>query len=133
MRAVSRAGGRIEREVPFSLRVPVTGLLPLLPAVRHAVEADPRWLEGSWSRALDEAWAVVQGRIDCVFEEKGVWHLLDWKTDRGSAAVLAERARGYAWQMRIYEDAVRRLWGKPGETWLAFIAAGMALPVEAAA
>ena len=43
------------------------------------------------------------------------------------------RARGYAWQMRIYEDAVRRLWGKPGETWLAFIAAGMALPVEAAA
>ena len=48
---------------------------------------------------------VVQGIIDCAFEEDGRLILLDYKTDRVEALeVLKER---YAEQLRLYRRAMR--------------------------
>ncbi len=55
---------------------------------------------------------VVQGAVDCLFEEPdGGLVVLDFKTDRvanGAALALA-----YGEQLRIYGDAVRRMTGRP--------------------
>jgi ATP-dependent exoDNAse (exonuclease V) beta subunit len=130
LRRASRAGA-VEREVPFSLRYPVTGLLPILAPVREAIAADPRWSEPPWKTSLDEAWVIVQGRIDCVFrEDGGRWCLLDWKTDAVGEDALAARAATYEWQMRIYRRAVERLWGEVGGAWLAFLRPGRVVAVD---
>lgn len=122
--------GRVEREVPFTLRLPVTELLPILSPAREAIEADARWRQPAWRAALEAAWVIVQGRIDCVFrEEDGRWHLVDWKTDRVDATGAAARAAAYSRQMQIYRQAVSRLWGTGGEAWLVFLAAGEAVPI----
>lgn len=123
--------GAVEREVPFSLKVPVRRLLPLLGDLRRVIEADPRWATGSWSGALDETWVLVQGRIDCLFVRDGRWCVIDWKTDRLRPDDVAERARAYEVQMQLYRDAVAGLWGDPGSTWLAFIASGAVVEVGA--
>jgi ATP-dependent helicase/nuclease subunit A len=127
--AAAAVPGAVEREVPFSLKVPVRRLLPLLGDVRRAIEADPRWATEAWSRALDEAWVLVQGRIDCVFVRDGRWCVVDWKTDRLRPDEVAERARAYEVQMRLYCDAVAGLWGEPGSAWLAFVASGTVVRV----
>lgn len=113
--------GAVEREVPFSLKIPVRRLLPFLGDLRRAIEADPRWAVGSWSLALDAAWVLVQGRIDCLFVRDGRWCILDWKTDRLRPDEVAVRARVYEVQMRLYREAVAGLWGEPGSAWLAFL------------
>jgi len=52
---------------------------------------------------------IVQGIIDCAFEEDGALVLLDYKTDRvESMAVLVER---YREQLRLYRRAMRRCFG----------------------
>ena len=53
---------------------------------------------------------VVQGIIDCAFEEDGRLILLDYKTDRVEALdVLRER---YAEQLRLYRRAMKECFGK---------------------
>jgi len=114
--------------VPFSLRLSAQELLPALPSIEEAIRRDPRWQRPPWETALREAWVVIQGRIDCVFcDADGRWSLIDWKTDHLTRGMLAERVAAYAWQMRIYREAVRRLWGEPGDAWLVFLALGEAV------
>ncbi len=132
-RALSAAAsvpGAVEREVPFSLKMPVRRLLPFLGDLRHAIEADPRWAAGAWSLALDSAWVLIQGRIDCLFVRDGRWCILDWKTDRLRPDEVPVRARAYEVQMRLYREAVAGLWGEPGSAWLAFIASGAVVEVD---
>jgi ATP-dependent helicase/nuclease subunit A len=121
----------VEREVPFSLKMPVRRLLPMHAELRRAIAADPRWAEGTWARALDESWVLVQGRIDCLFRCDNRWSVLDWKTDRLGPDEIAERARAYRVQMGLYREAVTGLWGVPGQSWLVFVAAGEAVEVGA--
>jgi ATP-dependent helicase/nuclease subunit A len=131
-RALSAAAsvpGAVEREVPFSRKIPVRRLLPFLGDLRRAIEADPRWTAGPWSLALDSAWVLVQGRIDCLFRRDDRWCILDWKTDRLRPDEVAARARAYEVQMHFYRDAVAGLWGEPGSAWLAFIASGAVVEV----
>ena len=127
--AATATPGAVEREVPFSLKMPVRRLLRFLGELRRAIGADPRWAVGSWSLALDSTWVLVQGRIDCLFVRDGRWCILDWKTDRLRPDEVALRARAYEVQMRLYREAVAGLWGEPGSAWLAFLASGAVVEV----
>ena len=81
------ASGKIMREKKFTLRIP-------------AAEFSPD--------AAGES-VVVQGIIDCAFEENGALVLLDYKTDRvESMEVLRER---YGGQLAYYRRAMRECFG----------------------
>jgi len=54
----------------------------------------------------------IGGRIDLLFEGAGgLWHVVDYKSDRVSAAGAGAHARRYALQMMIYLAAARRQFG----------------------
>ncbi len=74
--------------------------------------------------ASDET-LLVQGSVDCCFEEDGQWVLLDYKTDRADDVdSLIERYRP---QLSLYARALERITGKPvKETWLCLLTAGTA-------
>ena len=68
---------------------------------------------------------LVQGAVDCCFEEGGGWILLDYKTDRADDIdALIDR---YQPQLALYAKAIERITGKPvRETWLCLLTAGEA-------
>ncbi len=73
-----------------------------------------------------EKGALVQGVLDCCFEEDGGWVLIDYKTDR-DAGMIRERYRD---QMRWYMRALRALTGKPvKEAWLFALQTGEAFEI----
>jgi ATP-dependent helicase/nuclease subunit A len=56
----------------------------------------------------------VQGFIDCLYQDqRGGWHLLDYKTNQVSPATLAETAAGYEMQMMVYALAVEQILKRP--------------------
>lgn len=58
----------------------------------------------------DEERVIVQGILDCAFEEDGEIVIVDYKTDKvSSPEVLRER---YSGQLEIYEQAVKECLGK---------------------
>ncbi|MDQ0217575.1 helicase-exonuclease AddAB subunit AddA [Peribacillus cavernae] len=89
----------IRREVPFSMALP-------------ANEAYNDWKKG------DEL-ILVQGIIDCIFEDEQGVVLLDYKTDaiterfangfKGAKDILAER---YRIQLQLYTRAIESIWKK---------------------
>ncbi|MFN8546457.1 MAG: PD-(D/E)XK nuclease family protein [Candidatus Eisenbacteria bacterium] len=121
------ADRRVEREVAFSLRWPVRRLA----ARRDELRA---WLEAEGSRlgsSLDEAWVLLQGRIDCVFREGDRHVVIDWKTDRVRRETLDARVEAYRVQMELYREAVSALWGASVESWLVFLALGESIEIGA--
>ncbi|MGI2327447.1 helicase-exonuclease AddAB subunit AddA [Planococcus sp. YIM B11945] len=54
---------------------------------------------------------IIQGIVDCLFEEEDGWVLLDYKTDRiGQLAdVQSEMAARYTVQLAVYQDAVEAI------------------------
>ncbi len=68
---------------------------------------------------------LVQGAVDCCFEEDGGWILLDYKTDR--ADDIDALIGRYRPQLTLYAKAIERITGKPvRETWLCLLTAGTA-------
>jgi len=55
---------------------------------------------------------LIQGVIDCYFEEDGEIVVVDFKTDRVTDESVDEKARKYAPQLDIYADAISRITGK---------------------
>jgi ATP-dependent exoDNAse (exonuclease V) beta subunit len=51
----------------------------------------------------------IEGRIDLLFEERGLWTLVDYKTDDISAADLEKRAEVYRPQAAVYALALKSL------------------------
>lgn len=89
--------GRIKREVPFSYRLRAGEVYDGVP------------------RELGEEPVLVQGVIDCLFEEDGGWVLLDYKTDavgRSPHALQAAVDR-YRVQVDLYAAAIERIMGQP--------------------
>jgi len=127
--AARRDPRSVEREATFSRKWPISRLRTWLPALEKALDADARWTQGDWREALQEAWVLIQGRIDCLFREGAEWTVIDWKTDRVTGAGLSARASAYAPQMAIYRDAVAALWGKPKSCWLVFVSGGTVVEV----
>ena len=56
---------------------------------------------------------LVQGAIDCVFEEDGKCVVVDYKTDRiADEAAVARKTEYYAPQLELYARALREITGK---------------------
>jgi ATP-dependent helicase/nuclease subunit A len=92
-RRIRRAGG-LRREVPFNLRKKAGQLFPDMPPVNDTL--------------------LVQGVIDCFFEEDGQWVLVDYKTDYvDSPQKVKELAERYRIQMNLYAEALEQITGKP--------------------
>ena len=75
---------------------------------------------------------LLQGVVDCFFEEEGEIVVVDYKTDFLSSPQAAEeKARFYAGQLRAYARALERILRKPvKECVLYFLQAGLAVPVK---
>ena len=85
-----RRSGAVEREYRFSLLRPVRELAD--------VDADDK--------------VLLQGVVDCFFEEGGELVVVDFKTDRVSRDTLEERAEHYRPQLEAYSMALTRVMGK---------------------
>lgn len=71
---------------------------------------------------------LLQGAVDCWFEENGGVTVVDYKTDRVTAAEVPARAEFYASQIRAYALAMAAVTGKPvNETVLYFLHPGKAV------
>ena len=55
---------------------------------------------------------LLQGVIDCYFEESGELTLVDFKTDSVTEETIGERASGYIPQLSAYSEALERITGK---------------------
>ena len=101
-----RASERVEREYRFSLLRPV----------REFADVD----------SDDEV--LLQGVVDCFFEEDGALVVADFKTDRVTRAEMSARAERYRPQLEAYSMALSRVTGKTvRERVLYFFSVGEAL------
>jgi ATP-dependent helicase/nuclease subunit A len=89
-----RQSPRIEREVPFSYGLPASEVYDFAQA-----------------RQLQDT-VLIQGVIDCLFEEDGGWVLLDYKTDAVHAGRLHLLQERYRIQLDVYSQAVEHIWGR---------------------
>ena len=94
---------------------------PLCARIRAARERARREyrfsLLESAARFVPEASAgdeiLLQGVVDCFFEEDGALVVVDFKTDRVAPDALAERAEHYRPQLEAYSLALAQVIGKP--------------------
>ena len=63
--------------------------------------------------AAPEDRLLLQGVVDCCFEEEGGLTVLDYKTDRVTPEEVPARAEYYRPQLEAYAAALRRILGKP--------------------
>lgn len=98
-----RKSEQVEREYRFSLLRPVRDF--------SSLDADDS--------------VLLQGVVDCFFEEDGELVVVDFKTDHVSCAQLDERAEHYRPQLEAYSMALTRVMGKKvKEKMLYFFSAG---------
>ena len=67
---------------------------------------------------------LLQGVVDCCFEEDGALVIVDYKTDRIGADGVAARTDYYASQLRAYAAAMERILGLPAKERLLFFLHG---------
>ncbi len=94
----AEAAGTLRREFRFSLLYPAAALFPDAP---------------------DEQ-VLLQGVVDCWFEEGGALTIVDYKTDRVGPDAVAARTAYYASQLRAYAAAMARITGRPVRNCLLF-------------
>lgn len=87
------ASSQVQREIPFSYGLPVGELHP------------------DAAREVRDEIVLIQGVIDCLFEEDNELVLLDFKTDavQGHPSVVADR---YRIQIDLYAKAIEAITGK---------------------
>lgn len=93
---VYSTNGKVYREVPFYMHIPSTLVKKDLPEDIYKEEK-----------------VRVQGVIDCFFEEEDGIVLVDYKTDYVGEKGLEEIKERYKIQIAYYEEALRRVTGKP--------------------
>ncbi len=86
---------RVYREVPFTYGLPAGEVYP---------DADD---------AARSETVLLQGVIDCLFEEKDGLVLLDYKTDAIYGNRLEQRVDAYRLQIRLYARAIEEIWRRP--------------------
>lgn len=87
--------GRVQREVPFSYGLPAGEVYP-----------------NTSSGAKDET-ILIQGVVDCLFEDEEGLVLLDYKTDAMKGRPPEEHAERYKVQLGLYARAVEQIWKRP--------------------
>ena len=104
-----RAAEKLNREFRFSVLLPAEDFFP----------------DGGEDELL------LQGAVDCWFEEADGVVIVDYKTDSVTAEETAGRAEFYAPQLRAYALAVTAVTGKPvKEAFLYFLRPGKAVKME---
>ena len=98
----AEAEGRIRREFRFSLLCPAADFFP------DAPQED----------------VLLQGVVDCCFEEDGALVIVDYKTDRIGADAVRSRTDYYASQLRAYAAAMERILGLPAKERILFFLHG---------
>ena len=99
----------LRREYTFSVLVPSQELLPE---------------DGT------EETSLLQGAIDCWFEEDGKVILVDYKTDRIEEGSLEEHVDRYRPQIKAYAIALREMIGKAvSQAFLCFLDVGQSVEV----
>ncbi len=80
---------------------------------------------------MKDEFVVVQGVADlAVIGEKEIW-LVDFKTDEMRQGSLAGHVKKYEPQLRLYAQALERIYRKPvAQSWLYFLALREAVPVR---
>ena len=81
---------KVMREFKFSVLLPVSRFFP---------------------SAGDDR-VLMQGVVDCCIERDGKLTVIDFKTDRVSEAMLAERSEKYRPQLEAYSAALERIFEK---------------------
>ncbi|MFC4103983.1 UvrD-helicase domain-containing protein [Paenibacillus xanthanilyticus] len=100
----------VKRETPFSCAFAASRVYP------DAAEV-----------AGDEP-IMIQGVIDCLFEDEGGLVLLDYKTDRVAGGSYAEAAEKHRFQMKLYAEAIGMILGRPVDAcYLFFLNGGRAV------
>ena len=67
---------------------------------------------------------LLQGVVDCCFEEDGALVIVDYKTDRIGPDAVPARTDYYASQLRAYAAAMERILGLPAKERLLFFLHG---------
>jgi ATP-dependent helicase/nuclease subunit A len=98
----AEAEGRVRREFRFSLLCPAADFFP------DAPQED----------------VLLQGVVDCCFEEDGKLVIVDYKTDRIGPDGVQARTDYYASQLRAYAGAMERILGLPAKQRLLFFLHG---------
>jgi len=74
---------------------------------------------------------LLQGVVDCCFEEGGALHVIDFKTDNVTEETLEEKKRLYAPQLNAYGHAMERITGLPAASRIIwFFALDKAVQIE---
>ena len=75
---------------------------------------------------------LIQGVIDCFFEEEGQWVIVDYKTDYvDSPERVNELVKLYQKQMNLYSEALEQITGKPvRERILYFLSINQAIKIQ---
>ena len=110
--------GSVRRELPFTAR--------FAPAELDEVT---KRLAGVYS---EDEFVVVQGVVDlAVIQKDEIW-LLDFKTDAVSSGELEAKKSEYAPQLKLYAQALARIYPKQPvtECWLHFLAAGQSVAIQ---
>jgi ATP-dependent helicase/nuclease subunit A len=63
--------------------------------------------------AIQNEMVLIQGVIDCLFEDEQGLILLDYKTDAVRTPDIAQLAERYRVQLELYAKAVEQIWKKP--------------------
>ena len=101
-----RRSAHVEREYRFSILRPIS----------------------DYAEDLSDDELLLQGVVDCFFEEQDGLIVLDFKTDRITRAETAQRAEHYRTQLEAYALALEKIMGKPvREKILYFFAADAAV------
>ncbi len=103
-----RGASRIYREFRFNVKLPAEKFTTD-PALREKLKGE---------------YALVQGVIDCLYaDERGEYHLVDYKTDRLTPEELSDKEKArermsekHSLQLSYYADAVELIFGKRPST-----------------
>jgi ATP-dependent helicase/nuclease subunit A len=120
----SPAGGKVlsqrklvQRELPFTAKFSPVEVDAII-----GVKTPP---------GLEDEFVVVQGVVDLVvLLPEEIW-LVDFKTDEIKPRELAERTRLYEPQLKLYANALSRIYSRPvTNCWLHFLAARQTVDIE---
>ncbi|MEG6617570.1 helicase-exonuclease AddAB subunit AddA [Peptococcaceae bacterium 1198_IL3148] len=113
IKVAQRNDNLVKREMPFSLTLPA-----------NEIYDDLNDAFASRERVL------VQGVIDCMWQEAEGWVLVDYKSDNVSAHQVTEFIDRYQGQVNLYAQAVATILKQPvKERYLYLFSLGQALPI----
>lgn len=120
-RRVRNCAGRVQREMPFTLRLEARDR-ERLAALANGGESFESVVAGGSDRVTESDFQVVQGVVDlAVIGDEAIW-IVDYKTDQVDPSEVESKAEHYRFQLQLYAHALSGIYRRPvTEGWLFFI------------